>query len=466
MIESKFKIKLTLYSFLLIYLADLFILIWFYKFSYKSIDTSFIVTHSWILFISNLLLLNYLFDLRNFLNPFIFFSINSFIFNFLGNCFSFQVERYQNPVELFFLGSVYMIFVVIGSLFFTFLNLDFVRNQKKIAIDNFYKLVKSINIKSVNVYKWLLIIGIGMIFFHFIFIVHSIPAFNKDAENFRVESKAGKGQFLGFGINFCLLGIIYFVIRQIKTSTFFSLRTYITILGVCLIIMLCGFRGSAFQVFVIFFIGLQLYLKRYIKYYLLLFGVLILFVIIGVTAVLRWGEIGQDQLVDADLNLYMLWTFSRSAAANTGIDEVFRYLHTGGDFLYGYSYYLDTITLLPGNQPNFGLWVKKLLQMDFDGGSTMLGDYGIYYINFGFIGVALLTILNTFILNGVYKLLIERSQKSLLYFSTLVIFSFTFSGIGEIQSFLYYTMIMTFLNCLLFVRLKQPKNAHAEIIKT
>ncbi|MBX2931654.1 MAG: oligosaccharide repeat unit polymerase [Chitinophagaceae bacterium] len=447
--------KIKLYFILFFYIVDLAVLIFLYNYSNDTLNSTFTVTHSWFLLISNLLLLNYLFDLRNFLNPFIYFTLNSFMFNFLGNCFTFQVERYQNPKELFLLGSIYMLFVGIGSMLFTFFNLTFVKRQKKISLDHFYQLLSRTNIRRLNVYKVLLAIGVGLIFFHFIFIVRSIPAFNSDAENFRVESKAGKGQFLVFGINFCLLGIIYFVIAQIKKVNFLSIKTFAVIISICLIIMLCGYRSNALQAFVILFIGLQLYLKNYIKYPILLLCILMLFIVIGVTAALRWGEYGQEVLSDANLDIYILLTFSRSSSSNTGMDEVFRYLNSGGDFLYGYSYFLDIITLLPGDQPNFGLWVKKLLKMDFDGGSTMLGDYGIYFINFGYFGVAILAMVNVFILNGAYKYLVQKSKYSLFFFSTLFILSFTFSGIGEIQSFLYYTMIMFFFNLLIFFNFKR-----------
>jgi hypothetical protein len=353
-----------------------------------------------------------------------------------------------------------MIFQGLGCVLFAVCNLKFVQEQRSGQMQRFNDLIQRTELKKLNVYRIFLLLGVGLIFFHFLFIAHAIPALHSDVENFRVESKSGKGQILIFGINLCLIGTIYYCLQRIKQKKLFSMKTLLILLLVCVVIMLCGYRSNALQIFVILFIAIQLSKKRYIKYSFLLCCILLLLVVVGITGYVRGASVaGINIFEEIDFSTLLMLTFSRSAVGNTGMDEVFRYIKNGGDFIYGYSFYLDSITLLPGDQPNFGLWVKELLKMDFDGGSTMLGDYGIYYINFGYIGVAVLTVFNTYFLNWTYRELSKRANTSLFFLTTLMIFSFTFTGIGEIQAFMYHTMIMSFFNILLYLKMRMvPSN--------
>lgn len=446
--------KIKLLVFFIFYILDLLFLLGEYNLNYQGLTENFTVGHSIFILVVNLYFINTLFDLRNFLNPFVFFTWNSVMFNFIGNCFPFQFDRYENVRELFFLGNFHMIFQGLGCILFAMCNLKFVQEQRSLQMSRFNDLIQRTELKKLNIFRIFLFLGVGLIFFHFIFIARAIPALHDDAENFRVESKSGKGQILIFGINLCLVGAIYYCLQRVKLKKLISVNTLLVLLSVCIVIMLCGYRSNALQIFVIFFIAIQLHKRRYIKYSFLIFSILLLLVIVGVTGYIRGASVaGVNIFEEVDFSTLLMLTFSRSAVGNTGMDEVFRYFKNGGDYIYGYSFYLDSITLLPGDQPNFGLWVKDLLRMDFDGGSTMLGDYGIYFINFGYIGVAVLTVLNTYFLNWTYKSLAKRANTSLLFFSTLIIFSFTFTGIGEIQSFMYHTMIMSFFNIVLYLRM-------------
>lgn len=405
-----------------------------------------------------LYIINKVFDFRNFFNPISYSTIIYIFFSFLGNCIYTQVELYSNSFAIFYISNTYLIFHAIGIYTFSILNGTFVMWNKKYAILHINKILNLQSKQKFDIYIYLLIGGSLLLFIHYIFVIGDIPLFRDDVEDFRVTSKAGRGQFLMLGTDFILLGCIIYALRLVKNKSYFQVSSIIIIPLTIFLLALSGYRSNSFLIMVIIFTCYQIHKKRYFSHYYTIFGIFVMFLFVAITTALRWGSEGIDYLTQAESADLALLYFSRSLAANTGLEEVFdKFRHTG-DLLWGKSYYLDIITLLPGEQPNFGLWLKEYLGMNFRGGSVMINEAGIYYINFGYLGVAFFSFMNSFFLSVFYKYSITR-VRGLLSLSSLLIIGLTVSGLGDISTFLYTTSILLFLNYFIF-KIFSYKNEH------
>lgn len=56
-------------------------------------------------------------------------------------------------------------------------------------------------------------------------------------------------------------------------------------------------------------------------------------------------------------------------------------------FQHGYTYLINFIMLKPGPDPDFTLWLKEMLGLDFAGGGVTPTVIGEFYLNFGYIGI-------------------------------------------------------------------------------
>lgn len=422
------------------YITDLY---FFYP---QEVTNEFIVTQSLLLMGLCVMIGVQILNIRNFLNPFSFYTINFFLFNYLSNCIDYQVEVLLYPKQLFYLSNIFLTFHFLGAVFFSLFNKNFIFFQKnKFILSYLNDKIEELPIREIRLcYKIAFYIGIFLLAFHYIVIIRDIPIFREDREDFRVIAKSGKGQLLMLGTNFLLLSSMVFGIFNIKMQNIFTLRSILTYTGIIFFLALSGYRADAFKVLVILYLTITIYRKKYVSYTFLLLSLIIALLLVGFSAALRWGSEGVDLVKDAGILETTLWSFSRANSINEGLDQVFRVFYTSDTYLWGYSYVIDLATILPGYQPNFGFWLKDNLQMSFSG-SVMIGDQGIYFINFGFLGVCLLAFLNSYFVLGVYKnfILNKLTFKKIV---VIYILGISFAGIGDISSFIYYTFILLILN--------------------
>ena len=212
-----------------------------------------------------------------------------------------------------------------------------------------------------------------------------------------------------------------------------------------------GFRQNSFQILVIIFIFLQINRSEFFKFRTYILVLLIGLISVGITAALRWSG-GLSEVAHARLEDIIFWTFSRSGSTDWGMDYVFDFFNSSNKLLYGKSYIIDIITILPGYQPNFGLWIKNYLGQTWAGGSLMIGDAGIYYINFGFLFVYILAFFNAIFLNLIYNSLIKKITKGIKYLIALVVVGITLNGFGDISGAIYSTGMLLFINYIIFLR--------------
>ena len=109
-------------------------------------------------------------------------------------------------------------------------------------------------------------------------------------------------------------------------------------------------------------------------------GLLILFGFITFLGLIRAGDVMEVEMLMAKglwrpyVNIYNFQTV---------FDAFPLYL----PYQYGYGFIQDVSVILPGYQPNFGLWLKESLNIEFAGGSITVGFAGEMYSNFGEVGV-------------------------------------------------------------------------------
>ena len=71
---------------------------------------------------------------------------------------------------------------------------------------------------------------------------------------------------------------------------------------------------------------------------------------------------------------------------------IFRFFPDHHPFVLGLTYVMNFITLLPGHQPDVTLWLKETMGFEFAGGGVTPTIAGEAYINFGYVGLAIVAI--------------------------------------------------------------------------
>src|SRR5690606_21921627 len=63
------------------------------------------------------------------------------------------------------------------------------------------------------------------------------------------------------------------------------------------------------------------------------------------------------------------------------LQRIYEFFPEKEGFLYGYSYLIELKVFLPGSNPNFGTYLKDVMNWQFEGGSITPTFLGIGYIN-------------------------------------------------------------------------------------
>ena len=99
--------------------------------------------------------------------------------------------------------------------------------------------------------------------------------------------------------------------------------------------------------------------------------------------------------------IFMCYSVIRSATGSSITDEIYNELRVGSvnfnnivntfprkiSFQHGYTYFINFIMILPGEDPDFTTWLKEALNLTFSGGGVTPTIMGEFYINWGYIGI-------------------------------------------------------------------------------
>lgn len=200
--------------------------------------------------------------------------------------------------------------------------------------------------------------------------------FSGNLESDRISALSGNGIILQM-MNFSVLGLALLFECFLKDK--YSLKKFIILCCIFLpLTLLRGFRSGIISPILIFFF-------MYNKAHKISNRVTIKFGIYLIALVTILGELRTVMSSGtADILTTLIGTF-RTGSIN--MSHIFRNFGTYIPFQYGYSYLVNMKMLLPGADPDFTLWLKELMKINFSGGGITPTIIGEFYLNFGIIGV-------------------------------------------------------------------------------
>jgi len=378
-------------------------------------------------------LVNRVFNIKNFLNPYVFFFVYQTVFFFLA-------LSYKNIYSTIEISNVVMLIITV-SYFLTF----FGAVISRLIFGNLgFRYVRIVSLEGSNrnqnsfFYSSFVIYLMGLVCYGvFYYKIGGFLLFADDLENVRISSRMNSGLITLLYVNFMIYGFLGMYMSGLSKIQFFFL---FVITAFCLISF--GSRAPLMQLtlgsFIINIIHkMQLHQKIKYKSFVIPIGLLFAFLIIF--GVFRSG-------VNADMLDLMIsragWRPFVNIHNFQKIYDFFPYKH---NFLYGETMLIDLKLFLPGSNPNFGTVLKDIMNWRFDGGSITASFIGLGYINFGFIGIVAYSVVYGFIFNTLYELYIISKQRS--YYSTLILMLLSMYLAGSVSS----GILSVILNSIMFL---------------
>lgn len=376
-----------------------------------------------------LYLVNKFFDIKNLLNPFVFFYLYQTVFLFIALSYSdsrFPEIPISPDLKFFIISSYILTFVgaLTSQFFFYRLGFNYIR-LSEIEINK--RPSKSFQISG------LIIFLIGIFFFLiFTFKTGGPIVFSDDVENERISRKVGAGLVNLLFIAFMLYGFAVTLFMKDKTKiiklilfliTGFALASY-------------GSRAPLLKLFIVTFIivsilsSKKISLKNYLKIGLILFLVLVVF-----------GTL-RSNFQNPDVNFLTLLQYRggwRPFVNIQNLQRIYDFFPSKSDYLYGYSYWVDFKLFFPGSNPNFGTYLKDLMEWEFEGGSVTPSFIGLGYLNFGKIAFFIYPLVYGFLFNSAYQIFIRNKRVKVI---TLIFLIFLSIGVsGSVSTGLFGTLI-------------------------
>lgn len=415
---------------------------------------------SWeILFISILMLslVHYFFDLKNLLNPFVFFYIYQTIFCFIA--LSYNELLYPGitiSAELKFYIILAYLLTFVGALasrmLFVKAGISYVR-VNDIYIEN--KPSKAFN------YSAAILFVLGVItFIYFSFKTGGIILFAEDIENERISRKVGAGLPNLIFIAFLLYGYAAILFNRTRM---FAIKLLLFLFTAFALISY-GSRAPLLKLIVAVFIILNVLSVKKITLQKLFKIGSVLLILMAVLEAYR-SNLGGSEVSFFRLSLLRMgW---RPFVNIQNLQRIYDFFPSHNDFLYGGSYIIDFKLFLPGSHPNFGTYLKELMNWEFEGGSITTTFIGLGYLNFGKAAFYIYPLFYGFFMNTIYQLFI--SKKNVKYTNLLFVLFFSIGVSGSVSTGLWGTFInnILFLLFALLVHLsiKQILLKHPLILK-
>lgn len=383
--------------------------------------------------IAMLFLLNKFFDIKNLLNPFVFFYLYQTVFLFIA--LSYNEVRYPKiPIS-----SEVREAVILGY-FLTFLGAFLSRTLfSRAGIPyvriNDIQIIKTPS-KAFQIAGFVLF-SLGVLtFLYFTYKTGGLIILEEDIENSRISKKAGAGLVNLIFVSFLLYGYCTFLLQK-NNALFLKILLF---LFTAFALISYGSRAPLLKLIVAVFVVLtirserKITLKKYLKIGLILFAILI---IVGTFR----SNFQADNV--SFLKLSVLRAGWRPFVNIQNLQRIYDFFPTKHEFLLGESYLIDLKLFLPGSNPNFGTYLKDLMNWRFDGGSITTSFIGLGYLNFGKIAFVIYPLVYGFVFNSVYQIFFYRKNAYNLSILFLVFFSIGVSG--SVSTGLFGTLINNIL---------------------
>jgi hypothetical protein len=209
----------------------------------------------------------------------------------------------------------------------------------------------------------------------FIAVVGGIPVLSESGEQARVDSRAGLGPLVIGAIWLISLPAVALIGHLTATG---RQRTAVLAIGVLSAGALAVF-GNREQVLVLVLASAWVVLTaggRLPRWrHVVALGAISL-IALAIAAMLRSGAIPSVELLLGRLQ----WQFY---VGGSNLQRLVDLIPSELPYLLGRGYLIDLAVLLPGPQPNFGLWLKEMMGLDFQGAGITIGLTGEFYANFG-----------------------------------------------------------------------------------
>ncbi len=157
------------------------------------------------------------------------------------------------------------------------------------------------------------------------------------------------------------------------------------------------------------------------------------FVVLAAAAMLRAGDVPNIGLVFDRVG----WL---AYVNDSNLQQVVDFFPAHSPFLFGRGYLIDLAVLVPGAQPNFSMWLKDAMGLQFAGGGITIGITGESYANWGPIAAVVICLGTGAVFSQIHPRFRVRSH---LDASFAVLLSLSLAGIVQsgLTSVLLYSVI-------------------------
>ncbi|WP_350293402.1 O-antigen polymerase [uncultured Croceitalea sp.] len=386
-----------------------------------------------------LTLVHIFFDLKNLLNPFVFFYIYQTIFCFIALSYCdllYPNIEISSDLKLFIVVSYVLTFVgaFISRSIFSRMGIKYVRINQ-ISLNNAPS--NTFQIAGLIVF----ILGV-LTFIIFTFKTDGIILFAEDLENERITRKSGAGLSNLIFVAFLLYGYSIVLLNTKKSLIIKTLLFLITAFA----LISYGSRAPLLKLIVASYIIFLIKSSKKITLTKLFKIGILLFIILATVEAFRSNLSGSDVSFFKLSLLRLSW---RPFVNIQNLQRIYDFFPNQHDFLYGYSYLVDMKLFLPGSNPNFGTYLKNLMDWEFEGGSITTTFIGLSYLNFGKIAFFFTPLFYGFLFNSIYQIFFPKKRAYSL--SVLFILFFSIGVSGSVSTGLFGTLINNILFLLLTI---------------
>ena len=255
--------------------------------------------------------------------------------------------------------------------------------------------------------------------------------FGDDLENGRITALPGNGMLIQ-AINLGTISI--FILFEMVLNNKFNVKVFALMFGIVMLSNgIIGFRSKIIIPVIILIIMYNKKKKITLKQIIPLIIILLIF-----------GSAYGMMRGNSNTNI-LTYATKHFAIGSQNLGYILNRFPNGVEYQKGYTYIINILMLAPGPDPDFTLWLKEKLNMNFDGGGVTPTIIGEFYINFGFIGI----VFGMLAIGMILKKLDYLYEKSNSIFMPSYLISIALSivsgGIANIEINLFITVIVYYM---------------------
>lgn len=243
----------------------------------------------------------------------------------------------------------------------------------------------------------------------------------------RISSLSGNGMLVYLG-KLLWLGVYICFEEYLRTN---KNRKVIFGMIICASILsaFSGFRSAVMDALIVLIVMRNK--KKEINKEILIIGISLLIIFAMIYGILR-GSTDETSVLSSLYSELRIGSINFNYIYNTFPQKV--------NYQYGYTYLINFIMLKPGEDPDFTIWLKNVLNLQFQGGGVTPTLIGELYINFGMVGIFIGMLVFGFLMRYMQELY-ERGQA--IFIPSLFI--------GYIRSFIRGGIANTFIVFIIYI---------------